>query len=319
MKKIFALAASLGAFVVLFFAAPQVLDSCRYGLRLCAELIIPSLFPFFILSGLLSRLGLPSLLGRVLAPAAARLFRVSGTGATAFFIGLTGGYPLGAAYIADLLQEGSISTPEAEKLLAFCNNSGPAFLLGAVGVGVFGSSCLGLVLYAVHALSALLTGILLRNRGAFAPGQAVSSIPVQPFAPAFSETVKQAVLSLLNVCGFVVCFTAFAGLLDANGLLSLLAGRLSLLLGRELSWCRALLTGFWELGGGIGAMRGLHPSPLNLALASLLVSWGGVSVHFQTLALLSDTDIKGALHTAGRLLSACISFLLSWLLGQLLL
>ncbi|MBO5555627.1 MAG: sporulation protein [Oscillospiraceae bacterium] len=318
MKRVFALTAALGAFAALFFAAPQVLDCCRFGLRLCAELILPSLFPFFLLSGLLSRLGLPLFLGQFLSPAASRLFRISGTGATAFLIGLTGGYPLGAAYIADLVQEGQIPTAEAEKLLAFCNNSGPAFLVGAIGVGVFGSVRLGLLLYVVHGLAAFLTGIILRRRGAYVPSVVREAPAPPPFARAFSDTVRQTVLSLLTVCGFVVSFTAFAGLLNVNGALSLLAGFLSRLLGRELSWCRDLLTGFWELGGGIGALRGLRPTPINLALASLLAGWGGISVHFQTLALLSEVEIKSAPHTAGRFLSACISFLLTWLISRCL-
>ena len=44
---------------------------------------------------------------------------------------------------------------EAERLLAFCNNSGPAFILGVVGVGVFGSSRVGLLLYLAHAAASI--------------------------------------------------------------------------------------------------------------------------------------------------------------------
>ena len=80
----------------------------------------------------------------------------------------------------------------------------------------------------------------------------------------------------------------------------------------------AFLIGFWEIGGGIGALRGLPPTPLNLAIASAMVGWGGVSVQFQTLALLSDSKLKGALHLAGRLVSGIFSSLLAYALGLLL-
>jgi hypothetical protein len=116
----------------------------------------------------------------------------------------------------------------------------------------------------------------------------------------------------------VVCFSVFIGLLDANGLLSLLAGRLSVLTGQNLSWCRALLKGFFELGSGIGALRGLPPAPQNLALAAGIMGWGGLSVQLQTLSLIADRDIKSAPHTAGRLLSAGLSFLLAYCLAFLL-
>ena len=77
--------------------------------------------------------------------------------------------------------------------------------------------------------------------------------------------------------------------------------------------------GFWELGGGVGAMRGLPLTPGNLALAAALVGWGGVSVQFQTLAVLADREIKSSLHLAGRLLSAALGALFSFLLAALLL
>ncbi len=169
MKNKLAVCAALCAMAAMISASGQVIDSCRYALQLCAELILPSLFPFFVLSILLSKLGLPELLGRRLAPAAARLFRVSGAGASALIIGLTGGYPLGAAYIADMEKTGAVSTREAERLLAFCNNSGPAFLVGAVGIGVFHSSAVGLALYAVHCCAAVCTGLVFRGSGAVSP------------------------------------------------------------------------------------------------------------------------------------------------------
>ena len=313
MKKKFALISALCALFVMTFASRQVIDCCRYGLSLCLDLILPSLLPFFLISTLLGRLGLPSLLGQYLAPAAARLFRVSGQGATALFVGLTGGYPMGAAYIAELIRDGILPESEGERLLGFCNNSGPSFLVGAIGAGVFGSARIGLRLYGVHILAALLTGLLLRGRGPGGMGTVPDRLPAESatdLSRLLPDAVQQTVSSLLNVCGFVVCFSVFTGLLEASGLI----GSLTRLLGADspahAQMLRALLTGFWELGSGIGALRGLAPTPLNLAAAAALAGWGGISVHFQTLAVLSDTGIKGALHTAGRLIHAILSFLL---------
>ena len=102
MKNKLAVFAALCGLFVLITASAQAVQACRAGLRLCAELILPSLFPFFVLSALLAKLGLPALLGERLAPLGRRLFRVSGAGCTALLMGLLGGYPLGAAYIAEL-------------------------------------------------------------------------------------------------------------------------------------------------------------------------------------------------------------------------
>ena len=310
-KNKLAVFASLCGLFALIAASGEAVDACREGLRLCVELILPSLFPFFVLSGLLQKLGLPQLLGARLARLSQKLFHVSGAGCTALFMGLLGGYPLGAAYVAGLYESGAVDAREAERLLAFCNNSGPAFFLGALGAGVFGSVKWGLLLYAVHAAAAVLTGLLLRGKDRASAAPPSSSAPL-PFSQALPGAVHGAVSASLNVCGFVVCFAVFTGLLNARGLLPLLAGRLAALTGQSLGWCRALLTGFFELGGGIGALRGLAPTAENLALASALMGWGGLSVQFQTLSLLADADIKSAPHTAGRILSAGLSFALAY-------
>ena len=97
MKKRIYILLALGALAALTAFSAQAQDSVRDALRLCADTIIPSLFPFFVLSVLLNRLGLPGMLSRLMGRAASALFGVSGEGASALFIGLTGGYPMGAS------------------------------------------------------------------------------------------------------------------------------------------------------------------------------------------------------------------------------
>lgn len=318
MKNRLAIVMCIGAFAALVLSSAQVIESCRYAIDLCLSLILPSLFPFFVLSVLLNKLGLPGFLGRLLAPMASRVYGITGAGASALFIGLTGGYPLGAAYIADMERSGAITAREGERLLAFCNNSGPAFIIGAVGAGVFHSSKAGLLLYLVHILSALLTGLFFRQRDYCREIQNIQLDTVD-ITYALPEAVKQSMASLINVCGFVMCFTVLVGVLDAGGFFSLLCGWTAEHLGLELHFSKAAMTGILELGSGVGAMRGLALTPLNMALAAGLLGWGGISVHFQTMAVISGSNIKGALHFAGRLISASIAMLLAYLLSGLFL
>ena len=320
MRERLAVAGSLCAMAALIFASDQVISSCRYALSLCCELIIPSLFPFFLISILMNRLGLPGMLGRLVAPLSRLVFGVSGAGGTAFVMGLCGGYPLGAAYIADMYECGGISRDEGERLLGFCNNSGPAFLVGAIGTGLFSSVKAGLFLYMTHILAAALTGLVLRALlGAETePEWHVKGCSPAAFSLAFTETVKQAVVSVLNVCGYVICFTVLVGLLDADGFFSLIIGRLSWLSGAELHWMRAFLTGILELGSGVGQMQGLSLHPINLALAAFLVGWGGVSVHYQTMAQIAGTGLTGKYHFAGRLMSGSIGAVLAYIAAGIL-
>ena len=309
---------SLTAVVLLLAAllvnADAALAAGRQALGTCGRLMIPSLFPFFVLSSLLSSLGLPGILGRALAPLAMRIFGISGAGASALLIGLTGGYPAGAGYIADMERSGYISRSEGERLLAFCNNAGPAFIIGTVGIGVFRSARVGLLLYAVQILAALLTGFLFRNRTYV---QELPSVQLDSVngAAALSEAVHRSVGAVLNVCGFVICFSVLLSLLDAHGLISVFCGMLSRVCGWELHFTRALITGFFELGSGASAMLGLPFTPSTLALAAFLLGWGGLSVYLQTLSVLAGSQLKGALHITGRLLCASIGAVLAYAAG----
>lgn len=314
MKNTLALIGSLCALAALIFSSPQVIASARDALALCASLILPSLFPFFTVSLLLSRLGLPQRLGRRLAPWAGTWFGVSGAGVTALLMGLAGGYPLGAAAVAELVSAGLADREEAERLLGFCNNSGPAFLVGAIGAGVFSSPAAGLLLYAAHVLAALLAGLLQRGR-AISRHNTVNVSNGIPFYVAFPAAVKEAVSATLSVCGFVVCFSVLLGMLDTRGLLTRAAVALAALTGLETRAARALLAGFFELGSGVGALRGLPLTAGNLALAAALVGWGGLSVHCQTAAALADCELSLRRHTLGRLLSAVLSAAAAYLLA----
>jgi len=307
MKDRLAAAAVLCALIALTFSAAEATESARSALVTCARIILPSLFPFFVLSGLLESLGLPERLGKNLSAPAERLFGVSGCGAAAMLVGLTGGYPLGAACAADLTAHGRIGREEAERLLGFCNNTGPAFLIGAVGGGVFHSASVGLLLYFSHVLAAILGGLILRKKQAGISSAPAPRIKAEPFSAAFPHAVSQAVSSVLIVCGYVVCFTVLLCLLDGRGLLSILAGHIAAACGLELHTAGALLYGFFEIGSAIARLQNAAATPENLSAAAAIIGWGGLSVHCQTAAVLSESALSLRFHCFGRLLSALLS------------
>lgn len=314
MKNKVAVCGAFCAMLCLVLAPAEAITSARYALSLCAELIVPSLLPFFTASALLIRLGVPQALGRMLSPFAQRLWGVSGAGASAFFAGICGGYPLGAQTVGELYLTGQIGKDEAKRLLRFCNNSGPSFLVGVIGTGIFSSRAAGLLLYGVHVSAALITGLLFRPRTfSEAAPQAREELG---FAEALVASVRQAVTAVLSVCGFVVCFCVFAGLLDTLGCWDAAAAFLSRLSGVGAQDLRALLIGLLELSSGIGTLRGLPPSGARFVLAAFLCGWGGLSVQFQTMAVLAETDLDARSNVVGRLLSALLSALLAFVLWR---
>ena len=317
-KRLFYISAALGLFTALLIFPLAASAAVKDGLSMCVRVIIPSLFPFFAVTNLLTELGVSKLAGNALSPLSSKLFGVSGQGAAAFIIGVTGGYPLGASYIAGLRRQQLISSDEASRLLIFCNNSGPAFIIGAAGIGIFKSSSVGFFLYAVHILAALIWGVILSTGGSGDICYDDDVLAEESVPDAVTNAIKKSAEATGNICAFITAFSALNGILDAMGLLSSVSGEMSRGTGAELSWCRALLAGILELGNGIGSMEGLSVSPINLALAAFILSWSGLSVHFQSFAMISGTDIKTARYMIGRFLIALTAAALALLGGAIL-
>jgi sporulation integral membrane protein YlbJ len=291
----------------------ESMAAAREGLTLCATVILPSLFPFLVLSALVVELGMSQYLGRLLESIMVPLFRVNGSCACALALGLVGGYPVGARTAVSLYQNGQCSKTEAQRLLAFCNNCGPSFILGVVGAGIFGSSLAGLLLYLTHIAAAALVGLLFRfYRPEDRPRRVRGSWSVQatPFAAAFTRSVTGAMQSVLNICAFVLFFTVVIRVLSLSGILSALAGLLAALfspLGLTQTWAQRLLTGLLELSSGVSTLSGTGGLTAKLTLAAFLLGWAGLSVHCQTLSFLTDSGLSTGTYFAGKLLHGILA------------
>ena len=206
MKKWLTLSAVLAAGGLLLLRPQEAAQAVREGLALCAGTVIPSLFPFFVVVSLLLQLGLAEALQGLCGPFMGPLFRMRGVCALPLLAGLLGGYPAGARTAAELFQQGRLSQQEAELLLGFCDNCGPAFLLGYVGAGVLGDARAGAYLYLIHVLSALLAGMVLcrlcPGQGPVLPGGRTAARSV-PFPQALTAAGGGAVTATLNICAFV--------------------------------------------------------------------------------------------------------------------
>lgn len=272
--------------VLLLWRSAVAAEAVRRGLTLCARSVIPALFPYFVVSGLFISLGFADGVGRRLEPLTRRLFGVDGAGASAFFLGLLGGYPVGGRTVGQLYRAGRLSKDEAERLLAFCNNAGPSFILGVVGVGCFGSLRTGIYLYLVHAFSAVLVGILFRKKAPVSGQKVRYSVAFEPIA-AFVRAVGEAAEGMVRLCGFVVFFLVILALItDLTGL------------------NHPVLLGLAELTTGVTALEG---RPGDLVWAAALLGWGGLSVHGQTAAVLSDTGLGLGRYFLGKILQAIFS------------
>ena len=303
-------------------AAPgEAIAGAKDGLTLCFNVIVPSLFPFFVLSSLVVDLGLAAYLGRALEGLMRPLFRVSGSCAAAVALGFIGGYPVGARTALQLFQQGLCTKTEAERLLSFCNNSGPAFILGVVGAGVFGDSRVGLLLYLTHALASLIVGLLFRFYGGQDARQSSRSSRAKPIQAvtvpaAFTGAVTRSLQSTLNICAFVVFFSVVLQLLSFFGVFAALAELLALA-GFESEWAQRLVAGLLELSSGVSSLRGGTHLAGRVSMAAFMLGWAGLSVHCQVLSFLVDSGLSAKTYLAGKLCHGLIAAGLTWCLTRL--
>ena len=291
-------AAAVLCFLVVLTGAPAAQEGVRDGLTLSLRMAIPALFPFFLTAGLLTGTGVTAALGRLFRRPLSALYGLPGEAAGPLLLGLTGGYPIGAASTAALYRAGSLRREEAERLLGFCNNTGPAFLVGVCGAGLLGSAQTGLVLYAVHVLSALITGLAMTSSGPVRRQAArpALAIPKERFPVLFTRVVGESFSTCLAVAGFITAFSVVRALLVQSGALTLLSHLLALVctaLGLPADLASPFLTGMLEMTCGLALLPELHlPMRLLLPVMSALTAFGGLSVWGQTMSAVAGTDLR---------------------------
>ena len=315
--------ALIGCAAALLCYPGEAVEAASKGLELCLNVIIPSLFPFFVISTMTVELGLAQKMGRIIEPMMRRIFNVSGACASAFVLGFVGGYPVGAKTAIALYKRGECSRREAERLLSFCNNSGPAFILGVVGTSVFADNRVGLLLYLVHGIASVITGLCFRGWR----GGSDTSRPLRPqmsgtrkgFAAVFTEGVKSSFASTINICGFVIFFTVIIKMLAISGVLPAVARGAAMIFGMEEESARRLITGVIEMSSGVWSLSSAADSlSSGAAMAAFMLGWAGISVHCQTLSFLCDSGLSAKTYIAGKLMHGLISAALVWLAFRIL-
>lgn len=272
-------------------------DAARSALRVCALSVVPSLFPFFVLSKLL-------LSGGFTVPFPDRLaekcFGVSGACMSAFCVSLLGGYPAGAAAVCDLYRTGAVTKRDAERALCFCNNSGPAFFLSFIGGTILHSAKLGLILYLIHIFSAALCGRIFADHGTAMLRIRRIETKSTTKSKSLPEAISESCASLLQISGLIVFFSVLLAVAEELGLFRLMAQIPRF----PLAEAKALLCGTMELSVGI-----LHSANSSFAfvLCAFLMGWGGFCVHMQAKALWHAAGLQPRHYLYSKLLHGLFS------------
>ena len=265
------------------------LEGAKIGIDICIKTLVPSLFPFFILSILLT----DTLLGqslKVLQPIAT-LCRLPRGSESLLAIGFLGGYPVGAQNVSFAYRQGAVSLSDAQRMVVFCNNAGPAFLFGFLGQ-IFQNPLCPWILWLIHIISALAVGFLIPG------GKQETSAGIPSSQIRISDALAKSVHVMAQVCAWVVLFRIMLQFLQ-RWIFCFIPG------GAQL-----LITGFLELANGCLLLQNLSSDGLKFVLSALMLGFGGICVTLQTCSV--SVPLSLHLYIPGKILQGCISFLLSY-------
>lgn len=263
------------------------------GLKIAAFKVLPSVFPYLVLTGLICRSGLAKRLGWFLGRPFGKLFRLSSPCFTAVLLGLVSGFPLGAKCAVELYDQNLCTKEEAERLTAFCNFCGPPFILGAVGQGIFGSVKIGWMIYFIQAAVSLVFGFFYMRpkksgkTGTFSPDNTLE----KEFSPsAFTDILSDSCRQMLSIVGFVLFFALLVG-----GL-----GRMFHGVFERFPLLSPLFAGFFEMSSGIAAV--FKGGASGLVISALVVGFSGMSVFMQVWGFARERQLSMKGYLAAHLL-----------------
>ncbi len=274
------------------------------GIKLWLYCVVPSLFPYFFITAILSALKITSKVTRIFSPLMKKVFRVNGAVSYAFFMSLISGYPIGAKLTAELKENGVISPVEATRASALCSTSSPMFMIGSVGGIMFNSPAFGLGLFICHLLSVLCVGIIFSfYKIKEKPTDIEMNFSSNKLDNLLYESAYSSVISCLTVGGLITLFYLFTEVLLS---LNILTPFISL--GKNEHYSGGLALGLFECTRGLKELSLGGIGLFALPIATFICSFGGLSVIMQSIAFLKQAKIKTAPFFLAKLLMAVIGF-----------
>ena len=275
------------------------LQGAKDGIALCLQTVIPSLFPFLLLCGLISSIvnDLPMPFSGLFS----KFRKIPPHGISLLGIGLLGGYPAGAQAVAQAYQAGLFSKKDGERLLVLCNHTGPAFIFG-FGATVFAGLLPCLLIWLIQLLSVIFQTMLLPQR------ENSQDTPWMPARKKPGNPMAGAVDAMAQICGWVLIFRVILAYLE------------HWFLWRAPTEIHALLCGILEMTNGCSMLTLLPLQGQQLLLMAVMTSFGGLCVFLQTQSVISSSGLSMKGYLSGKMVQSQFSLLLAtaaqWLLPK---
>lgn len=297
--------------LIVFFLICMIFNPAKFigqalsGITAWTFNVLPSVLPFMFFTRLLSTLNTMPKLIQPLSPFTTKFFKTPPVSFYTFVMAILSGYPVGSKMVADLYLQGQISKQDAFKMTSFCSTSGPMFIIGAVGIGMFKNSTIGYILFASHVLSAILNGLIYRNLKTKNKQSEKIKKNISKTENSFdlSDIVLNSTFSILSVGCIITIF--FIVIECFSPILNLLPQNISF-----------LFEGIIEITKGCIDLAMLPNKFWSVSLCSFVISFGGFSTLLQSITMLSKVKMPIKLFALQKLTHAVLSFLITIIILQ---
>lgn len=297
--------------VLIIIFPKEIIKSAKNGLLLWYNFALPSLLPFIIGTNILKSTNFPIYLSKKLSPIFNKIFKISGNGAFPIVCGMLSGYPLGAKLTCDLYNENKISKSEAQRILCFSNNSGPIFIIGTIGTQMLNNSALGYKLLAIHIFSAITLGMLL---GIVSKKDNKKCIYhkslIKPIGELLNTSISNGIETIVAIGGYIVFFSILYTLLSKTQVISFLSKPLCIL-GMDQYTSKGVISGLLEITNGCSIIS--KNSSNILPFISMIVAWGGFSIHAQSMSFIAKTDLSAKKYILAKFVHSIIAGIYTYL------
>ncbi len=291
-----------------------IIDSVKFSISIWSNNLFPTLFPFFVLSEVMINYGIVELASELFKPIMNKLFKIKSETAFIFIMSIISGFPSSAKYTKELYDSGLINEYEGTKILTFTHFSNPLFILGTLSILFLNNKETGLLILLCHYLTNIIIGLLFRNyypsksdNNKISFKDAINKMhqhrlnnPLnfgQIITKAISNTINTLLIILGTITTFLIITTIINNIINLN------------------NYHQSVLNGVFEMTQGLKYISVLSiPLKLKATLSTMIISFGGLSVHMQVMSIISNTKIKYIPYLTARLLHAAIASFLVYIL-----
>lgn len=322
--------------LIILFPNKMIL-AAKDGISLWINNVVPSLLPFIIGTNILMGLGVINFIGTLLEPVMYKLFRVPGIGGFALITGMTSGYPMGSKVIANIREKKLINKVEAQRLISFTNNSGPLFILGAVGLGMFKNIYVGYFIILIHYSAAILTGLLFRYykpivtkkqktdnknilKKAYKSMKEAKQKDGRNFGELLGDSVGNGMQSMLHIGGFIIIFCVLVEAMKLTNIIGFFELMFYPIL-NTFNISSELFSGFFigiiEVTNGAKLLATENFTKAYVLAVAMLISFGGFSIHAQSINFISKTDISIPIYFVSKIIHSVLTLILGLIIYPL--